>query len=267
VSYEVTSDWSESRYKYGTDIATTFDNIYHHTVIYEAYLGAKLHDITDEAKLSIMPGEVIGSAFERLLNYERQDHFITNTLQSDRPLAFPIVFDSEKTGIDFMDPGFTNVFDIKKKMESLITRFPDFQGVLQKVLEEEDFTCLRQHIEELTAAYQEDSSPITFMKMTTEWYTNLVYQILADLMTTEDLDTAKKACQYLYTGAFLEFCKEKLQFLGCKTISDVLRIQEKLGVPAEKAQDFYTQEVDHRIKDFSLNFYTNKSKISDFMKN
>jgi hypothetical protein len=266
VHHEVTANWSESRYKYGTDIATTFDNIYHKTVIYEAYLGAKLHDITDEAKLSVMPGEVIGSALERLLNYEEQDHFITNSLQSDRELTFPIIFDSQKTGIDFIDPGFTDVFDIKKKMESLIIRFPDFQGSLQQMITEEDFYRLKNHVEELQTAYQNDSAPLTFINMSTEWYTDLVYQILARLLKTKDINRAKKAYQYLYTGAFLEFCKKKLQFLGCQTIRDVLRIQKKLGVPAEKAKEFYKQEVDQKIQEFSINFYHQKGKILEFMR-
>ena len=69
------------------------------------------------------------------------------------------------------------------------------------------------------------------------------------------------------TGAFLEFCKEKLQFLGYETIDDVVRIQKKLGVPPEKAKEFYHQEVDQKIKDFSLNFYKNRRKILGFMKN
>lgn len=266
VRHEVMATWSESRYKYGTDIATTFDNIYHKTVIYEAYLGAKLHDITDEAKLSIMPGEVIGSALERLLHYEDQDHFITTSLQSDQALTFPIIFDSQKTGIEFLDPGFTDVFDIKKKMESLITRFPDFQNALQQTITEEDFIRLKHQIEKLQTAYQSDSSPMVFINMTTVWYTDLVYQILGYLLKTKDLTTAKKAYQYLYTGVFLEFCKKKLQFLGCQTIRDVLRIQKKLGVPAEKAQVFYRQEVDQKIQEFSINFYTQKRKIFDFMR-
>ncbi len=267
VSHEVTSNWSESRYKYGTDIATTFDNIYYKTVIYEAYLGAKLHDITDEAKLSIMPGEVIGSALERLLAYEKRDKFLSSMLQSDQPLAFPITFDSGKTGIDFIDPGFTDVFDIKKKVESLITRFPDFQASLQQTLTEADFNRLKQQVERMRTAYQDDASPIIFVNMTTEWYTELVYQIIVRLLKTENLDTAKRAFQYLYTGAFLEFCKEKLQFLGYKTIGDVVRIQKKLGVPAENAKEFYTQEVDQKIKEFSINFYNHRERILECMKN
>ena len=120
---------------------------------------------------------------------------------------------------------------------------------------------------ELQTAYQHDSSAITFINMTTEWYTNLVYQILARLLKTQDLVTAKKAYQYLYTGAFLEFCKKKLQFLGAQTIGDVLRIQKQLGVPAEKAKVFYTQEVDQKIQAFSINFYNQKGKILEFMRN
>ena len=52
VAHERKAVWTEERRKYGTDISTTFDNIADdQTVIYEVYLGAKLHDITDEGKL------------------------------------------------------------------------------------------------------------------------------------------------------------------------------------------------------------------------
>jgi hypothetical protein len=265
VAHEVQAEWSESRYKYGTDIATTFDNIYARTVIYEAYLGAKLHDITDEAKLSVMPGEVIGSALERLLTYENTDHFLSQILTSSKPLDFPIMFDSAQTGIDFIDPGYTDVFDIKHKMESLITHFPDFQTAIRKTVTEEDFARLVQAIQHLSAVYQDETAPLRFMDMTTQWYTELVYQILARLLRTADLTTAKKAYQYLYTGAFLEFCKEKLQWLGCRTIGDVVQIQGQLGVPAEQAKAFYQREVDQKIKEFSVRFYAGRHRIMDFM--
>ncbi|MFH0919058.1 MAG: hypothetical protein V1913_01735 [Fibrobacterota bacterium] len=96
VALERKSEWTDERRRYGTDIATTFDNIARGTVIYEAYLGAKLHDITDDAKLSVMPGEVIGSALERLLHYERLDRRVSRVLEGDAPLKHAIAWGPEK---------------------------------------------------------------------------------------------------------------------------------------------------------------------------
>lgn len=60
------------------------------------YLGAKLHDITDEAKLSVMPGEVIGSALGRILHYENQDGRVTRQIKEDIPLKRPETWGRKK---------------------------------------------------------------------------------------------------------------------------------------------------------------------------
>ena len=112
--------WPEARRKYGTDIATTFDNLADpRTLIYEVYLGAKLHDITDEAKLSVMPAEVIGAALERILHYEER---VRQVIEGQQPLRYPVMWGSEKTGIAFIDPGLTNVFNMDTKMRALSER-------------------------------------------------------------------------------------------------------------------------------------------------
>ena len=87
VEHERKAKWNVKRRKYGTDISTTFDNIADKdTVIYEVYLGAKLHDITDEGKLSVMPGEVIGAALERIVHYEEAEGRISRIIEKDMEL-------------------------------------------------------------------------------------------------------------------------------------------------------------------------------------
>jgi len=125
VRHERSADWDDNRRRYGTDIATTFDNIADpDVVIYEAYLGAKLHDITDEAKLSVMPGEVIGAALSRMLHYENKEGRLRRILKEDIPLNRPTIWGADRTGIAFIDPGFTNVFNVDIK-RSIPTDYSD----------------------------------------------------------------------------------------------------------------------------------------------
>ena len=85
-------------------------------------------------KLSIMPGQVIGSALERILYYEDFDKRITHRLENDIPLEEIVVWNYDKTNIDFINPGTTNVFNIDVKREALATKFDDFKGNIEKVL-------------------------------------------------------------------------------------------------------------------------------------
>ena len=102
IQHERDADWDEHRRRYRTDIATTFDNIADPDVItYEAYLGAKLHDITDESKLSVMPGEVIGAALCRMLYYENKDGRLSRILKENNPVDRPHAWGSEQTGIPY----------------------------------------------------------------------------------------------------------------------------------------------------------------------
>ena len=105
VAHEREAEWTVSRRKYGTDISTTFDNIADpRTVIYEVYLGAKLHDITDEGKLSVMPGEVIGAALERLLHWESTDGRVTARLRSTAMTTSAPSARQSDTGSGFTTP-------------------------------------------------------------------------------------------------------------------------------------------------------------------
>ncbi len=265
VALEISAEWNENRFKYGTDISTTFDNIYNGSIIYEVYLGAKLHDITDESKLSIMPGEVIGAALERLLYYQKQSNFLSFLLESEKPLGYPIIFDSVASNIPFIDPGYTDVFNIEYKIKSLIEKFSEFAPLLEKTISNDDFTRLTNKIKKLKDYSKNTTNEILFIDMNFDWYRELIYQIMGYLLKTEDIDISKKAFQYLYSGAFLEFCRNIFFKLGYKTYEDVIKNQNHLGVPKKQAKDFYNIEVDKKIADFAAKFYEEKYKIKKYM--
>ena len=86
------------------------------------------------------------------------------------------------------------------------------------------------------------------------------------VMLTRDIESSKKALNYLYTAAFVEFCSEKLKDLGYTTLSAVRGIQEKLGVEDSKAKAFYSEKVDKVVRTLALNFYGGRSRIIDRMK-
>ncbi len=266
VERECKVEWDDHRRRYGTDIATTFDNIADpNTDIYEVYLGAKLHDITDEAKLSVMPGEVIGSALKRLLFYEEKDARITTIISEDKPVGKPIIWGPEKTGIDFIDPGYTDVFDVDRKRYSLLERFKDYRSAIEAVLTSESYEKIAFSYSRLSTAPTGDSDPVMFLQITRDFWIELLYEHIGYLLKTSDVETVKASMSYLYSAAFCEFCKEKLEQLGAKTYGEVRLIQKNLGVPHDKARDFYEQEVDKVVEDMAMRFYEGRKRILEFM--
>jgi len=267
VAKERTANWNDARRNYGTDIATTFDNIADpNTRIYEVYLGAKLHDVTDDAKLSIMPGQVIGSALERILYYEDFDKRITHRLENDIPLEEIVVWNYDKTNIDFINPGTTNVFNIDVKREALATKFDDFKGNIEKVLRPSSYEKIINNHKILMDLINAKSEKIVLMSISQERWIELLCEVMGYVMVTKDIESSKKALNYLYTAAFVEFCAEKLQELGYTTLSAVRRIQESLGLDDSKAKAFYSENVDKVVKNLALNFYRGRSRIIDRMK-
>ncbi len=266
VRHEREAVWDDARRRYGTDIATTFDNIADpQTDIYEVYLGAKLHDITDEAKLSVMPGEVIGSALGRLLHYEETDRRVTRLLESTSPLERPEIWGPDKTGISFIDPGYTDVFDVDLKRETLLQKFSVHQAAIQKVLLPETYSRLLRDYEALKGAPTDDDAPVRFLNLSRERWIRILYESLAYLLATRDPDAAKGCLNYLYTAAFLEFCLEKIRRLGARTYGEVRRFQKALGVPPEEAETFYREEVDRVVEQMALDFYNGRRAILEIM--
>jgi len=266
VRHERFADWDDNRRRYGTDIATTFDNIADpDVVIYEAYLGAKLHDITDEAKLSVMPGEVIGAALCRMLHYENEEGRLRRLLKEDIPLNRPTIWGADRTGIAFIDPGFTNVFNVDIKRSILVEKFNLFKEPMQKLLLPETYTTIEKSHSRLADMPAGDADPFEFMGVTRRLWIDILYQSMAYLLSTQDTETVKRCLNYLYTAAFLEFCREKIIQLGALTFGDVRRMQPSLGVPPEKAREFYRNEVDRAVEQMALEFYEGRRKILGYL--
>ncbi|MBW2539500.1 MAG: hypothetical protein JRE27_07840 [Deltaproteobacteria bacterium] len=267
VAKERSAKWDDARRNYGTDIATTFDNIADpDTRIYEIYLGAKLHDVTDDAKLSIMPGQVIGAALERILHYEDLDKRITHRLTNDVPLSEILIWDSDQTNIDFINPGTTNVFNIDAKREALATKFDNFKRDLKQVLRSSSYGNMMHNHEILMKSVKSNSEEIVLMSIPQNFWIDLLYEVMGYVLVTKDIESSKKALNYLYTAAFVDFCGEKLKELGYTTLSAVRGIQENLGVSDHEAKTFYSDKVDKVVKTLAINFYSNRSKIINRMK-
>ena len=257
-------DWSEARRKYGTDISTTFDNIADsNTAIYEVYLGAKLHDITDEGKLSVMPGEVIGAALESLLRHRER---FEEVLNSDRPVEEPCRLGPDFTGIEFIDPGRTDVFKIETKMKTLVDKWPTFSDDVKKVLGEEKHAALAKEVSALEELAKSGTGELVLLNMNRERWIDCLVQAVGRTLATGDVDVSKRALNYLYTAAFLEFCRERLIDLGYKTVEAVKEAQGNLGVDADKAESFYEERVDGEAIGLAYDFYDARKKILEAAK-
>lgn len=251
--------WPEARRKYGTDIATTFDNLADpRTTLYEVYLGAKLHDITDEAKLSVMPAEVIGAALERILHYEER---VRQVIEDQQPLRYPVMWGPDKTGIAFIDPGLTNVFNVDTKMRALSERWSAFEAPIEAVYGAEEKARLLAEVEELRRLQQAGEGRLRFLDIGTRRWASLLGRAVAYVLRTRDIETAQRALNYLYTAAFLEFCRERLKDLGLETISQVRAAQQRLGAPPEQAEAFYRERVDGAATALAEYFYASRRTL------
>ncbi len=266
VANERKAEWTERRRKYGTDISSTFDCLADdNVIIYEVYLGAKLHDITDEAKLNVMPGEVIGAALERILHYEKLDGRIGDIIKSKRDLKPVAAWSSEVTGIDFIDPGYTDIFNVDTKIKSLVEKFPHFKDYIKKVICREYYDKLEQHVEKLSGLADKEMGEVFFLNIDRNMWIDILYQALSYVLVTEDMETATRALNYLYTGAFLEFCREKLRGLGYVTMEEIRKAGLHLGVPSEKAKEYYRDEVDLVVRQMAYDFFAGRYGIKKYM--
>ena len=263
VALERASTWTNARRRYGTDIATTFDNIAAGTAIYEVYLGAKLHDITDDAKLSVMPGEVIGAALERLLHYESLDQRVTRLLGADTPLGHVTMRGPQETGIAFIDPGETSVFNVATKRLALVERFPLFEESMRVTLRPATFAMVQKRHAALNRALRDTTSQPLFLGIGAMEWTSFLHEAIGYALAVKDTTHACSALNYLYTAAFLEFCAQKLAELGCASVADIERVQKKLCVPKKDAQAFYAEKVDAAVKELAFGFFKNRNAILD----
>jgi hypothetical protein len=267
VAHERQSTWTAERLKYGTDIATTFDNIADpQTAIYELYFGAKLHDITDEGKLSVMPGEVIGAALERLAHWESIDGRVTRRLEDPASaLDEIVVWGPERTGISFIDPGATDVFDVDAKISGLVNRFDSFAPDIERVEGSEFYRDLSAQQDKLKALQRDGSKELAFLGLDADRWIEALHRAVAFTLAGGELDAAKRCLNYLYTAAFLEFVKDRLAELGHHTVDDVRRAQAELGVPADRAEAFYRDRVDKPVRDLALEFFARRARIVELM--
>ncbi len=255
-------EWPEERLKYGTDISTTFDNLANpDSLIYELYLGAKLHDITDEAKLSVMPGEVIGAALERILHYR---DIVQENLKHEIMLGHPVRWGPEQTGIEFIDPGYTDVFRVERKVRTLIDKWSEFKVDVSLVLGEDGASDLEKRVNDLERISQSLSGPVKFLDFGMEQWIDALYRGLAIVLKEEKIPVVKRAFNYLYTAAFLEFCKERLFDLGLNTFEKVIEAQDRLGVPHERAKEFYEERVDKEAFRLAKMFFNGRRKILEY---
>ncbi len=255
--------WSEARRKYGTDISTTFDNIADpRTRIYEVYLGAKLHDITDEGKLSVMPGEVIGAALESL---RRHAGLFERVLRGDEPLSRPVTLGPDWTGVNFIDPGYTDVFDIRRKFDTLVDKWPLFREDVGLVCGASEAERLDEGVERLGRLRSKLSGPVEFLGMDFDRWRENLYRAVAWFWKHGEVDPPKRALNYLYTAAFLEFCRMRLLDLGLDTVEKVLEAQSRLGVPPERAREFYEEKVDGEADRLAREFYEGRKRILELL--
>ena len=262
VAHERQSAWTEARRKYGTDISTTFDNIADAgTVIYEVYLGAKLHDITDEAKLSVMPGEVIGAALERLLHWERADGRVSRWLEPGRQLVDLEVWGPERTGIGFVDPGHTDVFDVDAKLATLRDRFAEYEQDIRQVQGEEVAAIMAARVEALGGAGRGGEEELAFLGVDRTTWTEMMHRAVAHLLVHGEVAAPKRCLGFLYTAAFLEFVKDRLADLGYRTVAAVRQAQANLGVAPELAEAFYEEKVDRASRELAMGFFEGRKRI------
>lgn len=253
--------WSRARRRYGTDIATTLDHLADEkTLIYEVYLGAKLHDITDEAKLTVMPEQVIGSALERILHH--RDH-VAQVLAGDAPLGYPLVWGAERTGISFTDPGCTDAFDIDAKLDALVQRWPDFRPHVARIAGEEEADRLEHEVASLAELRAADEARVRFLGVDARRWVELLGRGVAYVLATEDIARASRALSYLYTAAFLEFCRDRLADLGLETIQQIRSAQDRLGVPPERAEVFYRRQVNEVVTRLAQDFHASRRRIKE----
>jgi hypothetical protein len=86
---------------------------------------------------------------------------------------------------------------------------------------------------------------------------------VAYTLATGDLERASRAISYLYTAAFLEFCRARFEDLGLLTIDQVRAAQRRLGVPPERAQKFYHERVNGVATKLALDFYATRRRIKE----
>ncbi len=266
VKREHEAAWSEARRKYGTDIATTIDNIAdENTVTYEVLLGAKLHDITDEAKLSVMPAEVIGSALERLMHYQEKSRHLEKVINSDCALDSPISWGPERTGIPFINPGYTDVFELDRKIRTLVDRYRDYEPAIRQTLTPETAVAIEDKVAQLKNAFADNKDrEIILLGIAPDMWVDILHQSMGRLLAAGDRQPIKTALSYLYSAAFVEFCGVKLKELGCRTFADVRKIEKHLGVDDQKAPRFYAESVEKPIRLMAENFYARRKKILEY---
>jgi hypothetical protein len=258
---EAGADWTVARRKYGTDISTTLDNIAAGTKIYEVYLGAKLHDVTDEAKLSVMPGEVIGAALERLKFWEANGGLVSSALQEDSKLNRVESWGSERTGISFIDPGETEVFNLDSRLNSMIVKYDEFEPVLTKILSPAELLGLGTRVALLRNAERIDSAAIPVIGVGLNEWCGYLYSGVAYALKHDDIEPAKLALSYLYAAACLDYVCQRFQDLGMTTFGAVRKVEDRLAVPADMAEEFYEHRVDGVAQKLALSFHAGRGQL------
>ena len=109
---------------------------------------------------------------------------------------------------------------VLKKTYDIYQTGPDAdisEANMKKVLREKTFAMVGERYGRLAEAVRAGKDDPLFMDISKNDWINILYEAVGYALGSGDLENTKKALNYLYTAAFLEFCKLKLHELGHKT--------------------------------------------------
>ena len=129
---------------------------------------------------------------------------------------------------------------------------------MKKVISADCYKELEKDYEELKKLADKGEGDLVFLNMNRDRWLDILYQAIAYTLVTKDMENVTKALNYLYTAAFLEFCREKLIELDYVTLADIRKVQGNLGVSKEISREFYTKKVNDVIAGMSKKFFCRK---------
>ncbi len=168
-----------------------------------------------------------------------------------------------ETGVGFINPGSTDAFNLSAKRLSLVERFNGYSGSLKQSLKRATYEEIAARELRLARALSLKKADPLFLDLTRSEWIRMLYEVIGFVFATSDLETGRKALDYLYTAAFLEFCREKLADLGYRTVEAVEAAQRGLCVPDADAEIFYTERVERVVSSMAMDFFAGRRAISD----
>ena len=264
VVFEREVPWTEARLRHTSAVTTALDAAADSiTVIYELYLGTRLHRVEDEAALAAGEREVIAAALDRLLHYETQGGLVSKMLAPDaRPEAL-VAWGPERTGLTFSDPG-TAAVDLWAKATLLLEAWADHEEVIGQVQGDETLAWLQQQQEALAAAVEAGAGPLTFLGVDRARWAGMLHRAVAHLLVHRSVEAPARCLKYLHVAAYLEQAREHLARLGVETV-EALREADTLGPGPQEAQAFYVEQVEPADRDLVREFFAGRGQIRELM--